>query len=96
MADRPRSPHELVREIAQARDDLVTRLSLLERRVREKVDVPARARVVVARTRQQALDRAAITVDHVRTRPERYIIVGTVVGIAVVLLAGWLRGRRRR
>jgi len=48
------------------------------------------------RTRQQALDRAAITVDHVRTRPERYIIVGTVVGIAVVLLAGWLRGRRRR
>jgi hypothetical protein len=55
-----RDRETIEREIYRAREDLEQRLAELKHLVREKVDVPARARVKYEETKQQALDAAMV------------------------------------
>ena len=93
---RTRSPEELQREIAGARDNLAARLSMLEHKMRETVDVRARARMMAARAKLKAYegalaakekvrDGAIIARDEVRAHPARYgaIAAAVVLGIYV-------------
>ena len=53
-----RDRETIEKEIYRAREDLEQRLAELKHLVREKVDLPARARVKYEETKQQALDAA--------------------------------------
>jgi hypothetical protein len=76
MADVSRE--ELEREVTRAKQHLAERVATLEHAIREKMAVPARARVVLARARGE-----------VRAHRQRYAIMAGVVlalGIAIVML----------
>jgi ElaB/YqjD/DUF883 family membrane-anchored ribosome-binding protein len=74
-------PRELQRDMARRREDLAATLDALQDKVREKIDVRARARVMVARGRQTG-----------REHPTRVIAIAAG---AVALLVAMMLLRRR-
>ncbi len=88
-----RDRQEIEREMFRAREDLEQNLDELKHNVREKVDIPARARAAAERGKQQAIDlakRGAHGAKQLAVRgkdftKERPVLVG---GIALGLIAG--------
>jgi hypothetical protein len=85
-----RDPDEIQQEIEHARDDLAARLGELEALVRDKVDLPARARRAAHRGKQRAKDGALTAVDYVRAHPAPFA-AGFGAFVAVLVVAFWVR-----
>lgn len=81
MADSDASTKEIERDLARHRVDLAESVEALAHAVREKVDVPARARVTVARTRQRAE-------TQVREHPVPVLLATAALGIAIGFALG--------
>lgn len=95
MAD-PRSTEEIERDLARARDDLSQRVSSLDREVRARVDVKARARVTAQKARQRARDGADRASAAIRAHPDEAVVIAALAGLGLGLLIGGRRAARAR
>lgn len=103
-----RDRETIEKEIYRAREDLEQRLGELKHLVREKVDVPARARAKYEQTKQQALDAAMQTARKAKlaamfayhrskqvTRENPVLVASIAAGIAAAVVGTWLLLRYR-
>lgn len=99
-----RDRQEIEREMFVAREDLEQNLDELKHQVREKVDIPARARAMVEHRKQQVKEAARRAGDGVKrgarasidfTRERPVLVGGVLAGIVIGLIAAVLIVRRR-
>lgn len=90
-----RDREQIEREMFRAREDLEQNLDELKHQVREKVDIPARARAAAERGKQQAIDLARRGKDFTKERPILVggILAGLIAGLVATVLI--LRHRNR-
>jgi len=101
-----RDRQEIEREMFRAREDLEQNLDELKHNVREKVDIPARARVAAERGKQQAIDlakRGAYGAKRLAVRGKDFtmerpvlvssILAGVIAGVVATVLIVRYRNR---
>jgi hypothetical protein len=90
-----RDREQIEREMFRAREDLEQNLDELKHVVREKIDIPARARAGMERGKQQAIDLARRGKDFTKERPVLVsgILAGLIAGLVATVLI--LRHRNR-
>ncbi len=99
-----RDRQEIEREMFRAREDLEQNLDQLKHTVREKVDIPARARAAVDAKKQQVKDfairagngvkrGARASIDFTKDRP--VLVGGVFLGVVLGLIAAVVIVKRR-